>query len=350
MKNTIILLMFTTICFACSNNSTENKTTNKDTVVALSGQYGYIEGNTQGSTYHIKYKINGDSIKIADVTKILIGIEMSLSIYNKSSIVSRINNNDTTVITDKYFEDVFAMADSVYKISNGMFDITVGPLVKAWGFAPDEHKELDSKKIIQLKNLVGFDKIKLENHKLIKSNPKILIDPNAIAQGYTVEVISDFLLSKGVTDYMVEIGGEVKVKGLNDKGTAWNVGIDKPISENLNIDHELQTVVSITNNSINTSGSYRKFIEENGIKYSHEINPKTGMATHSNLLSVTVITQNCAYADAIATAIMVMGLENGKKFVQNHKEIEAYFIFVNKKGAFETWNTDGLNSMIKPIE
>ncbi len=340
------------VCFAsccllisCSSNN-NSKTTNNASESNNLPKYGYIEGNTQGSTYHIKYKINGDSIKKADITEILSGIDKSLSIYIDSSIVSRINNNDTAVRTDKYFEDVFTMADSVYKISNGMFDITVGPLVKAWGFTPGGDKKHDAKKISQLKSLVGFNKVKLVNHKLIKSNPKILIDPNAIAQGYTVEVISDFLLSKGITDYMIEIGGEVKVKGLNDKSEPWKVGIDKPISENLNIEHELQTIVSITNNSINTSGSYRKFIEENGIKYSHEINPITGYATHSNLLSVTVVTPNCAYADAVATAIMVMGLDEGKKFVEKHKEIDAYFIFVNKKGDFETWNTAGLNSMI----
>lgn len=349
MKYLTLLLFIACFSFACSNNTAENKVSEQITTNPLTGQYGYLEGSAQGGAFHIKYKMNGDSIRISEISTILNEINNSLSLYNDNSIVSRINNNDTSVTTDKYFEDVFAMGDSVYKLSNGLFDMTVGPLVKAWGFSPGGHKELSSKQISKLKSLVGFNKIKLENHKLIKSDPKILIDPNAIAQGYTVEVISDYLISKGITDYMIEVVGEIKVKGLNDKGEPWKVGIDKPSEENLNASNELQIIVAITNNSICTSGSYRKFVEEEGIKYSHTINPKTGYPTHQNLLSVTVVTPNCTYADAVATALMVMGLEEGKKFVENHKEIEAYFIYSDKKGEFKTWNSSGLNSMLKPV-
>lgn len=350
MKN-IFIFYFAAYVFtvSCSNNN-NSKTKNTDSANKNLPNYGYIEGNTQGSTFHIKYKINSDSIKSTEIYSILSEIDNSLSIYINSSIISRINNNDTTVLTDKYFEDIFAMSDSVYKLSDGLFDITVGQLVKAWGFTPGGHNKLDPKQISKLKAYVGFNKIKLINHKLIKSDSRILLDPNAIAQGYTCEVVADFFDSNGISDYMIEIGGEVKTKGLNDKGELWKIGIDKPISENENQERELQTILSVTNISVCTSGSYRKFIEENGIKYSHTINPKTGFPTHQNLLSVTVVTPNCAYADAIATSLMVMGVEKGKKFVKNHKEIEAYFIFSNKNGALETWNSEGLNKMIKTSE
>jgi len=345
-----LFVLYFASCFlliSCSNNN-DLKTINSDSVNNNLQKYDYMEGNTQGSTFHIKYKINGDSIKISDIYSIFSEIDNSLSIYIDSSIISRINNNDTSVTTDKYFEDVFAMSDSVYKLSNGLFDITVGQLVKAWGFTPGGHKKLDTKQISKLKAHVGFNKIKLINHKLLKSDSRILLDPNAIAQGYTCEVVADYFISKEISDYMIEIGGEVKTKGLNDKGKLWKIGIDKPIDENR--ERELQTILLVTNTSVCTSGSYRKFVEENGIKYSHTINPKTGYPTHQNLLSVTVVTQNCTYADAVATALMVMGLDDAKKFVENHKEIEAYFIFVNKKGEYETWNSERLNSMIKPLE
>ena len=350
MKHFIIFFLVTILLISCSSSSDikNNIETNstKDTIE----QYGYIEGYTQGSTFHIKYKMNGDSIPFSEIETILTGIDNSLSIYIDNSIISRINNNDPNVTTDKYFEDVFEMADSVYRISKGMFDMTVGPLVKAWGFTPGgEHNALNIDQITKLKTIVGFDKVKLTDHKLIKSNPKILIDPNAIAQGYTVEAISDYFKTKGITDYMIEIGGEVKAVGVNDKGEFWKIGIDKPIPDDLNLDHELQSIVKVSNKSVCTSGSYRKFIEENGVKYSHEINPKTGLASHHNLLSVTVITENCTYADALATAIMVMGLDEGKKFAEQHKEIEVYLIYSDDKGEFKTWNTPGFEEMTVPM-
>jgi len=349
MKKRLIFVLFTGFAFACSNNSTENKSSENNTSENKIPEYNYMEGYTQGTTFHIKYKINGLSIKISEIYSILNDINKSLSIYLDSSIVSRINNNDTTVKTDKYFEDVFFTGERVYKLTDGLFDITVGRLVKAWGFTPGGHNKINPKKISELKSLVGMNKVKIENHKLIKSDSQILIDPNAIAQGYTVEVVSDFLTSKGITDYMIEIGGEVKVKGLNDKGELWKVGIDKPIQETETQYRELETIIAITDNSICTSGSYRKFVEENGIKYSHTINPKTGYPTHHNLLSVTIVTQNCTYADAVATGIMIMGLEEGKKFVENHKEIEAYFIYADKKGTFQTWSSPRLSTMLKTV-
>lgn len=349
MKNVLYFALLFFI-YSCSNNSDSKSVSNTDSVKKSTPIYAYLEGNTQGSTYHIKYKINDDSIKQQEIENIFKEIDNSLSIYIDNSIISRINNNDSTVITDKYFEDVFAMSDSVNKISNGLFDITVGPLVKAWGFTPGGHKKINPQQIAKLKSNIGFNKIKLVNHKLIKASPNIILDPNAIAQGYTCEVVANFFENKGITDYMIEIGGEIKIKGLNDKGESWRIGVDKPIKEDVNSERQLQTILAITNNSVCTSGSYRKFIEENGIKYSHTINPITGYPTHHNLLSVTVVTPNCTYADAVATSLMVMGLDDAKKFIQNHKEIEAYLISSNKKGEFETWCSDGLKSLIVPLK
>jgi len=301
-----------------------------------------ITGYTQGGSFHIKYQPNTDSVSSEEIYQLLNDISHSLSIYDTNSIICHINRNDTLVKLDRYFCEIFQKAYHIYQQTDGLFDITVAPLVKHWGFIPkdsivDQYKPTDS-----LLDLIGMNKIRMENNRLIKKNKNMQIDVNAIAQGYTVDKLALLLESKGIKNYMIEVGGEVRVNGVNDKGEPWNVGIDKPIEQSDETNRELQTIVSITNTSLATSGNYRKFIEINGVKYSHIINPKTGMPVHQRLLSVTVVMPSCTDADALATAIMVMGLEKGKSFVLQHSSLDAYFIYSDEKGNLQTWMTKGL--------
>ena len=310
-------------------------------------EYKVIDGETQGTTYHIKYKVNDDSINPAEITSLLHDIDLSMSAYIENSIISRINKNDPDVKTDTLFNDVYKASVEIHKLTGGLFDITCGPLVKAWGFMPTGHLQLDSFKVDSLKQFVGMNKINLNNDQIIKEDPRIQIDVNAIAQGYTVDYVANYLESKGITDYIIEIGGEVRTKGINDKAEPWKVGIDKP-QENEEY-RELQVIVSISGKSLATSGSYRKFIQENGIKYSHTVNPVTGYPTHHNLLSVTIITDNCTNADGFATGLMVMGLEKAKEFIENNPSLQAYFIYSDENGELKTWNSKGLEKFLVPV-
>ena len=341
MKNITLILFIASIAFACSNNSTEKSSDN-----AIIGQYVHFTGNTQGTTFSIKYKIVSDSIQLSEITALFDNINNSMSEYVDSSIISKINNNESNVKTDNLFNAVYNASVKVYNSTDGYFDITVAPLVKAWGFLPSAKIKLDQAKVDSMKQFVGMNKIKLENNQIIKEDPRIQLDLNSIAQGFTVDYVSLYLESNKITDYMVEIGGEVRTKGLNDKGQPWKVGIDNPEATEEN---PLQTIIELSGKSVTTSGSYRKFFEEDGIKYSHTINPKTGYPTHHNLLSVTIIADNGTLADGFDTPIMVMGFEKGKEFVENHKFLEAYFIYSDDKGVLKTWQSKGMEKYIIPL-
>jgi thiamine biosynthesis lipoprotein len=199
--------------------------------------------------------------------------------------------------------------------------------------------------IYNLLDLVGMEKVVIRNNKLIKQSPGIKLDFNAIAQGFSVDLICDFLNKQGIENYLVEIGGEVSTKGVNKNGVLWRIGIDKPIESNLSV-RELQAIVQLKDMAIATSGNYRKFYEENGVKYSHTINPKTGYPERTNLLSATVLTKECIIADAFATAFMVMGLEKSYNFVKNNPELEAFFIYADENGDFQVKATDGFKKLI----
>ncbi|MGQ9847765.1 MAG: FAD:protein FMN transferase [Bacteroidales bacterium] len=312
-------------------------------------EFVFIEGFTQGGSFHIKYEPNPDSVSVQEIYKLLNDISASLSIYDSNSILSRINKNDSSVKADRYFIEVFRESYKIYQQTEGLFDITVAPLVKYWGFLPKDTIGKNNMVIDSLLKLVGMDKVHLKDDKVIKDNPAIMFDVNAIAQGYTVDKVAMLLESKNIKNYMVEVGGEVKVKGLNPNGGLWKVGIDKPIENSNETTRELQNILMLTDIALATSGSYRKFIEHNGIKYSHTINPITGYPTHHNLLSVTILASTATMADALATAIMVMGLEKGKRFVLENK-LSAYFIFSDNSGNLNTWMTKDLEKKVQKIK
>jgi len=308
--------------------------------------YKKINGETQGTFYHITYKYRKYKDLQPAIEKLMRNYEMSLSIYEPKSIISRINRNEPDVEVDDLFITVFEKAREVYEQSGGAFDITVGPLVNAWGFGPVPASKIDSAAIDSLLQFVGMDKVKLVGRKVVKENPSIILDVNAIAQGYSVDVVSAFLEKKGVEDYMVEIGGELKCKGLNPKGREWIIGIDRPVDGNITPGTDVQAVVAVRSKSLATSGNYRKFFEKDGVKYAHHINPKTGFPEMSRLLSVTNLADDCITADAFGTAFMVMGLEKTIEFLSQRKDIDSYLIYSDELGTYRVYATPGMRQHI----
>lgn len=306
-------------------------------------------GFTQGTTYSISYE-SQDSIDYQNEVEILLAeFDSSLSTYNKLSVISKINYNESDT-TDEYLRVVYNKASEIYEMTNHYFDLTVAPLVNAWGFGFKNKEEITNALIDSIKEFVGFEKIRLENNKIFKSDPRIMLDVNAIAQGYSVDIVASFLESKGVNNYLVEIGGEVKTKGTNKKGKAWRIGIDKPLDNNNIPGENLQAIVNLTNKSLATSGNYRKFYERDGIKYSHTINPKTGYPVTHSLLSVTVIAKDCMTADAYATAFMIIGLENAFCLVEKLEGVEAYFIYSGINGEYCEKMTPKMEELIEKVQ
>jgi len=321
----ILLSLIITMLFACKSN-----------------KYEVLEGYAQGTTFRIIY--NSSKSYNVEIYKMLKEFDMALSTYEDSSIISLINKNDPNVTVNELFTDFFNESKTAYEKSNGYFDITVGPLVNAWGFGVTKEFRSDSSSIDSIMKFVGMDKIKIENNKLIKTDPRMYIDGNAIAQGQSVDFIASLFEKEGLANYLIEIGGEVRAKGVNEEGVAWRIGIDKPI-ENAD-ERELQAVVSLTDKSLATSGNYRKFHEINGVKYAHSISPKTGYPVRDILLSATIIADKCAMADAYATACMVMGYEKAKKFINDNNNLEAYFIVSGKDGKYEIYESEGFKQYL----
>ncbi len=309
-------------------------------------EYMKISGFAQGTTYSITYENSRNEDYSEDIDSILKAFDRSLSIYDSISIISRINDNDSSVDADDWFVEVFKKSVEVNATSGGAFDITVGPVVKAWGFANGPVAKHDSAHIDSLLQFVGMDKVKLEGRKLIKKSPGVKIDVNAIAQGYSVDVVCRFFEEKKIKNYLVEIGGEVKGKGTNAKNNFWRIGIDKPSEGNMDPGKELQAIIEINNKSLATSGNYRKFFVEDGVKYSHTIDPKTGFPARNTLLSATVVCNDCMDADAYATAFMVLGVEKSKELASKLLGIEVFFIYSNTEGQYEIFATEGMKKMV----
>lgn len=304
-------------------------------------EYIHNEGETQGTTYSVTYQQpQGKDLQKKIETR-LHQFDLSLSNYVPQSIISRINRNDTTVRTDEDFELMFKVAKDVSEHTNGAFDITVGPLVKAWGFGFGNSDHTKIPNVKDILPIIGFHKVRIENHKLIKNNPRILVDANALAQGQSSDIIGKLLENNGCKNYMIEIGGEVVCKGLNAEGKKWRIGIDKPIDDSTNTKNEIQTIVSISNIAITTSGNYRKFYYLKGKKYAHEIDPRTGYPIVHNLLSATVIAPTCIQADAYATAFMVVGVDSSLQICKSIPNMDCYLIYTDKNGKNQVVYTEG---------
>ncbi|MEI8048569.1 MAG: FAD:protein FMN transferase [Bacteroidota bacterium] len=305
-----------------------------------------LNGETQGTYYAITY-YSADSISFQpSIDSLLHRFDSTASTYKPNSIISRMNENDTSVRADEMFKVIFQKAMEVSEKTLGAFDITVGPFVSAWGFGLSNRLKMDQHVVDSLLPLVGYQKVKLENGKLVKKYPGIRIDFNAIAQGYAVDVVAAFLDSKGIQSYLIDIGGEVLARRTKPGGEKWSVAIETP-TKNADDERSVQAVVSLQDMAISTSGSYRRFYEENGIRYSHTIDPSNGYPVKHTLLSVSVLAGDCMTADAYATAFMVMGVEKGKAFLLNHPSLEVYFIYTAPDGSMKTYFTKGFEKRLK---
>ncbi|GAB5556360.1 MAG: FAD:protein FMN transferase [Schleiferiaceae bacterium] len=309
-------------------------------------QFSYA-GPAQGSTYSVLVKTTEDPQLKAGIDSILLAMDQSMSLWVPSSLLSKINSGDTNVRIDRAFYDVLEVSQNAHLASKGLFDPTIGPLVAAWGFSYKKTSGmLDSAVVDSMLPYIGFGKIGFSRNR-VHLPQGMKLDFNAVAQGYTVDQIAQWITSKGITDYMIEVGGEVIAHGTNDKGEAWKIGIDKPAHE---IQAErFQAIVSLNNKALATSGNYRKYYvdEATGEKYAHTLLPTTGYPVRNNLLSVTIIADDCATADAMATASLVMGLDKAKAFLLDNPHLEGFLIFSDEQGEWQEWYTPGFEAMRK---
>lgn len=305
--------------------------------------YQTDQGVVFGTMYKITYQ-SKENLK-TEIEAELQKVDLSLSPFNKQSVITHINNN-TDMQTDSLFDYVFRLARQVSEETHGAFDITVAPLVNAWGFGFKNAAQVNPQTIDSLRQFVGFEKIKLENGKITKSDPRTMLDCSAIAKGFGVDCVARFFDRKGIRNYMIDIGGELVMKGENAKMEPWRIGINKPIDDSLAVNQELQTVLQISNVGLATSGNYRNFYYKDGKKYAHTIDPRTGYPIQHNILSATVVATNCATADAYATAFMVLGLDSAKAICHAHPELDAYFIYSKEDGKTDIYYTDGMKKYI----
>ena len=326
-KKLSIVLLFVSIIFSSCSNETQ--------LVEKS-----LAGYVIGTTYHIKYLSENGNGYQQQIDSIYEAIIQSMSTYVPSSDISKINLGDTTIVVDHMFVDVYKASEKIWRESDGAFDPTIGIMVNAWGFGPKgQLNNLTKEKVNELMKTVGFDKTRiLDNGVFHKDFPETQIDFNAIAKGYTLDRVATFFDSKGIENYLIEIGGEIVAKGKKIDGSKWRIGIDDP---NQNESRPLTAIIDITDKAMATSGNYRRFRIDSltGEKYVHTINAKTGFTSRSNMVSASVMAKNCTLADGYATTFMAMGLEDTKAFLKKHPELEAYLIYADEDGNWKTFMT-----------
>lgn len=283
------------------------------------------EGITQGSYFSITYYDEEGRNFEAEIDSIFREVDNSVSLWNKNSIISKVNRNEDIVV-NQIFKDNFEWAQKASEFSDGAFDATIGPLVSAWGFHYKKELEMTPEMVDSIRQLVNYQNIEIIDDRVVKANPNMTLDFNAVAQGYTTDLIGKFLESKGINNYLVDVGGEIMARGTKPDGEMWVIGIEKP-AENYDSERSVQIMLELKNRGIVTSGNYRKYIEKDGVRYSHSIDPKTGYPVEHNLLSATVIADNASWADCLATICMLVGKEKASKLLGS-QGIEAYFIYV----------------------
>jgi len=303
-----------------------------------------LAGEAQGTYYSIIYYDALQRNLQPQIDSLLQAFDQSVSLWVPESILCRINRGDTTVVPDVFFTDNYQISRQVSLETQGDFDITIGPLARAWGFGSNGIKHVDTAIVDSLLQLVGYQKVRLENGKVVKDDPRISFDFNAVAQGYSVDVVSNYLLSLGIRNYLIDIGGEIRGRGKKADGSHWRVGVEKPAPDK-NSDRVLSAIIELDNASIATSGNYRKYFEENGVRYSHTIDPKTGYPARQTLLSATILSDSTAFADAYATACMVMGLDESLKFMETHPNLEGFFIYSTPEG-YASVATEGFKKRV----
>ena len=300
--------------------------------------YQHNEGFVFGTTYSFTYQCDSDlnHTLLQELRK----VDMALSTFNENSTVSRINRNQPHTL-DTMFLSVYRLAQDVSGRTDGAFDVTVAPLVNAWGFGFKKGRFPTDESVDSMLRHVGYKRLALREEngrwQLEKADSCMMLDFSAIAKGYGSDLVADCLRRHGVDNFMVEIGGEIVVSGCNKRQEPWRIGVTRPADDSLGTAAEVQTVLPVTDKAMATSGNYRNFYYKDGQKYAHTIDPKTGRPVTHNLLSATVMAGTCAKADAYATAFMVMGLDKAKRVLEDHPELEAYFIYADKDNNYQTW-------------
>ena len=302
-------------------------------------EFNTASGFVFGTVYKIAYQHDAD-LK-PEIEAELKRFDQSLSPFNYSSVISRVNRNEE-LVTDSFFQTCFNRSMEISRETKGAFDITIAPLANAWGFGFKKGAFPDSLMIDSMLQITGYEKVKLENGKVVKQDPRVMLSCSAVAKGYSVDVIARLLDRKGIKNYMVDIGGEVVVKGKNATGDLWRIGINKPYDDSLAVKQDIQVVLNLTDLGMATSGNYRNYYYKDGKKYAHTIDPRTGYPVQHSILSSTVIAEDCMTADALATSFMVMELEEAEKFCKANPMIDAYFIYSGENGEFKTYYTDGM--------
>lgn len=302
------------------------------------------QGLVFGTMYKITYQ-SDENLK-NEIEAELEKVNQSLSPFSKESVITHINQN-TDLTADSLFTYVFQLAKQISEETHGAFDITVAPLVNAWGFGFKNATQIDSLTIDSIRQFVGIDKVRMENGKVIKDDPRLMLDCSAIAKGFGVDCVARLFDRKGIKNYMIDIGGELVMKGENAQMNTWRIGINKPIDDSLAVNQELQTILEISNAGMATSGNYRNFYYKDGKKYAHTIDPRTGYPVQHNILSSTVVAKDCATADAYATSFMVLGLDSAKAVCNAHPELDAYFIYSKDNGETGVYFTEGMKKYLK---
>ena len=303
-----------------------------------------LDGLAQGSYYAVTYFDDEGRNFQHDIDSIFHAVDMSVNLWVDSSVISKVNRNEEVTL-DSIFIDNFNIAQEAAQLSDGYFDPTISPIVTAWGFSYKNGDSITPQLIDSLKRLVDYRNIRIEDGAVVKQNPAMQLDFNAIAQGYTSDMIAHFLESRGIKNYLVDTGGEIMAKGEKPNGQPWIVGIEKP-AENWDSERLLQTRIALRDKGLVTSGSTRKYVERDGRRYSHCIDPKTGYPVEHQVLSVTVLAENSVWADALASICMVMGMEPSLPLIESMDGVEAYYIFVNEKNELETFATEGFKTLI----
>ena len=329
MRKAFILVMISLVVFASCDKQPQKTV---------------LQGLAQGSYYAITYYDEQNRNFQREIDSIFHAVDMSVNLWVDSSIISKVNRNEDVTL-DSIFIGNFNIAQKAAVLSDGYFDPTISPIVAAWGFSYKSGDSITPQLIDSLKPLVDYRKVRIENGKVIKEIPDMTLDFNAIAQGYTSDLIARFLESRGIKNYLVDTGGEIMAKGEKANGQPWIVGIEKP-AENMDSERIVQTCIALRDKGLVTSGSSRKYVERDGKRYSHCIDPKTGYPVEHQVLSVTVMAENSVWADALASIGMVMGMEKSLQLFQSMEGVEAYYIFVNEQGELETFATEGFESLI----
>ncbi|MDR2763781.1 MAG: FAD:protein FMN transferase [Tannerella sp.] len=319
--------------------------------VSCKQQTPYYEesGTVFHTVYHIKYQ--SEQLLTDKIDAELQAFNLSLNPFNPNSILAKVNRNEDVEV-DEWFATVFNKAMEISARSDGMFDVTIAPLINLWGFGFERKDSVSQQMVDSLLTFVGYRKIRLENNRVVKDDPRMMLNFSAIAKGFACDVIAGLLEREGVVNYMVDIGGEVAVNGLNPNGHCWRAGINEPEDDPDGTNTRINGIVQLCNKcGLATSGNYRNFYEKDGKRYAHTIDPRTGYPSEQAILSASIIASDCMTADAYATACMAMGPEKAVQMMESLPGgVEYYFICSTSDKLFQVKYSEGLSTMLLKIK